>query len=654
MQFQILKIILWPSRSSLPPRVVALEKGRVNVISGASRTGKSAIIPIIDYCLGSDRCAIPVETIRNACRWFGILVETEEGQKLLARREPGSQRSTSDMYILEGARVDVPPTIPDKNTTADNVKGRLDELCGLSRLNFDIEGTGSGFKGRPSFRDLMAFTFQPQNIVANPDVLFFKADTFEHREKLKTIFPYVLNAVTPQVLAAQHECDGVRREIARKERELTNLRHVSERWNAELRSWAVRARELGFVENAIPPDATRDTLVAILQDATRTPRRPFPSPEGIAEAMVELAQLQAEERTADNQLRSLHRRLAEMSKLKQNVEQFGASLGIQRDRLALAKWLRKLEDTSQVCPICTNALTQPSQVLEELYASLDKLENELTRSRTVPASFDRELVRVRQGIQLYSEKLRGIGLRRTEVESRSEEARAIGFRETEASRFIGRVEKGLEMQEALDDDGTLARELEVLRDRERELALLISAGEVERRKKRALERIASFAAKLLPFLDAERPNDPLELSITDLTLRVKGVDREDFLWEIGSGANWLSYHVAVSLGLQQFFIESTHNPVPSFLVYDQPSQVYFPRKLARPEATDDDPAIEDEDIEAVQKVFRTLAQVTTALKQKLQVLVLDHAGGNVWGTIPGTHLVEEWRDGRKLVPQDWL
>ena len=654
MQFQILKIILWPSRSSLPPRVVALEKGRVNVISGASRTGKSAIIPIIDYCLGSDRCAIPVETIRNACRWFGILVETEEGQKLLARREPGNQRSTSDMYILEGARVDVPPTIPDKNTTADNVKGRLDELCGLSRLNFDIEGTGSGFKGRPSFRDLMAFTFQPQNIVANPDVLFFKADTFEHREKLKTIFPYVLNAVTPQVLAAQHECDGVRREIARKERELTNLRHVSERWNAELRSWAVQARELGFVENAIPPDATRDTLVAILQGATRTPRRPFPSPEGIAEAMVELAQLQAEERTADNQLRSLHRRLAEMSKLKQNVEQFGASLGIQRDRLALAKWLRKLEDTSQVCPICTNALTQPSQVLEELYASLDKLENELTRSRTVPASFDRELVRVRQGIQLYSEKLRGIGLRRTEVESRSEEARAIGFRETEASRFIGRVEKGLEMQEALDDDGTLARELEVLRDRERELALLISAGEVERRKKRALERIASFAAKLLPFLDAERPNDPLELSITDLTLRVKGVDREDFLWEIGSGANWLSYHVAVSLGLQQFFIESTRNPVPSFLVYDQPSQVYFPRKLARPEATDDDPAIEDEDIEAVQKVFRTLAQVTTALKQKLQVLVLDHAGGNVWGTIPGTHLVEEWRDGRKLVPQDWL
>ena len=102
--------------------------------------------------------------------------------------------------------------------------------------------TGSGFKYRPSFRDLMAFTFQPQNIVANPDVLFFKADTYEHREKLKTIFPYVLQAITPDILAAQHELESIRRELARKERELENLRKVSERWSAELRQGSASPR----------------------------------------------------------------------------------------------------------------------------------------------------------------------------------------------------------------------------------------------------------------------------------------------------------------------------------------------------------------------------------------------------------------------------
>src|SRR3546814_1767917 len=77
------------------------ELGVVNVISGASKTGKSAMIPIIDFCLGADKCAIPVGHIREKCAWFGILVETVEGQKLLARREPGSQKNTGDMRSEE-------------------------------------------------------------------------------------------------------------------------------------------------------------------------------------------------------------------------------------------------------------------------------------------------------------------------------------------------------------------------------------------------------------------------------------------------------------------------------------------------------------------------------------------------------------------------
>jgi hypothetical protein len=89
----------------------------------------------------------------------------------------------------------VPDRIAEKTTNVDAVKGVLNRLAGLSNLEFE-PNTESGFKSRPSFRDLMAFTFQPQNVVANPDVMFFKADTTEHREKLKTIFPYVLGAVT--------------------------------------------------------------------------------------------------------------------------------------------------------------------------------------------------------------------------------------------------------------------------------------------------------------------------------------------------------------------------------------------------------------------------------------------------------------------------
>lgn len=49
MLFQIKKIILWPNDIAHKPRELNFREGKVNVITGASRTGKSAIIPIIDF-----------------------------------------------------------------------------------------------------------------------------------------------------------------------------------------------------------------------------------------------------------------------------------------------------------------------------------------------------------------------------------------------------------------------------------------------------------------------------------------------------------------------------------------------------------------------------------------------------------------------------
>ncbi|WLD13658.1 DUF3732 domain-containing protein [Planctellipticum variicoloris] len=627
----------------------------MNVISGASKTGKSAIIPIIDYCLGADKCAIPVETIRNACSWFGVVIHSDEGQKLFARREPGQQKSTSDMFVLEGHSIAIPSEIAAKNTTSDAVKAKLDDLAGLSRLDFDFEKTGSGFRGRPSFRDLMAFTFQSQNIVANPDVLFFKADTYEHREKLKTVFPYVLRAVTPEVLAAKHELEVVSRQLARKERELESITRVSERWQAELRASAVQAREFGLIDKPLPPDASRDDLLDLLRVVVQKKAVAISDSVGVSEAMDELVSLQREESEVDATLQRLRRRLAEMSKLKENSANFRAALTVQRERLGIVRWIEGMH-AAHVCPICASTVDDESAGIKELVGALEEVEATLERTVSTPASFDRELLRVKQEFDQSIERLKGITIRQEEVQRRSTAASESQYRATAVSRYLGRLDRALEMQGALADGGSLSDEVETLKLRQGELQNLVGQAGIDLRMRRALERIGNYAGRLLPGLEAERPDDPVELSITDLTIKVRGEQRDDYLWEIGSGANWLSYHVAVSLALQQFFIGNEPNPVPSFVVYDQPSQVYFPRRLARSkdDNAESDPRLLDEDVLAVQKVFTTFARTVAALRGELQVIVLDHAGPEVWGHSSGVHLVEEWRGGTKLVPSEWL
>ena len=160
----------------------------------------------------------------------------------------------------------------------------------------------------------------------------------------------------------------------------------------------------------------------------------------------------------------------------------------------------------------------------------------------------------------------------------------------------------------------------------------------------------------MPLLDAETPNDPVSLSDTELMLKVQRAGREDFLWEIGSGSNWLSYHVAITLALHQFFLSLPACPVPNFIVYDQPSQVYFPQRLA--DRKDIEPIAEpewsDQDVEAVRKVFVAMSQAIAATKEGFQIIVLDHAGKSVWGGTPLVHEVDDWRNGVALIPTDWM
>ena len=52
MTIQILEIILYGKNGK--KRVLSFSLGKVNIITGSSATGKSAIIDIVDYCLVVD------------------------------------------------------------------------------------------------------------------------------------------------------------------------------------------------------------------------------------------------------------------------------------------------------------------------------------------------------------------------------------------------------------------------------------------------------------------------------------------------------------------------------------------------------------------------------------------------------------------------
>lgn len=655
MFFQIRAILLWPRNPAFKPRRLRFDLGKVNVISGASRTGKSAVIPIIDYCLGASTCSIPVNTIRKHCEWFGVIVATDQGDKLLARREPGAQRNTDDMFLMEADTiVDIPQRIV-KNTNADAVKRLLDDLAALSKLDFTGGEESTGFDGRPSFRDLAAFTFQPQNIVANPDVLFFKTNTYEHREKLRKIFPYVLGAVTPGLMAKQFDLQRTKSELRRKERELKEAQEVSARWLADLTAKFSEAQELGLTPKPEQPP-TRGQMMELLEEVVaRTDLTITVSTATISEALSELTDLESEEREVSRELTTLRHRLEEMNRMRVGGDQYDAAIGLQRGRLQLSSWLVGHTDGDADCPMCGSHTASARSKLEVLSARLQEVEAEAGVDKEVPAAFDRELQRVMTEVGVTTERLRSVQIRKRALSGRSKEASERQFGAKKAERFVGNLEAALDLHRRLGSDSGLVDEVSKLRERVQGLEAELRAQDVESRKRRALNAVNSYAGRLLPLLDVENPDDPISLEISDLTIKVRGTDREDYLSEIGSGSNWLSYHLAMLLALHQFYLSQPNSPVPGFLVLDQPSQVYFPKNVVRrPDEEEQELRLRDEDIDAVQKAYEVLGKVVLQAKGKLQVIVLDHASRDLWGNIPGVVGLKEWRDGTKLVPMKWL
>lgn len=209
MDFQLVKLIIWPKNKQFAPRIIQFEPGKVNVITGASRTGKSAIIPIIDYCLASSDCFIPIDTIRDYASWYGVVFQTESEQILISRKVPVGNKVSNEFYLSRGSIVSIPPIIVEANENSEGVKHILNAITNVPYFNLGSEDEREGYQSRLGFRDLMAFVFQNQDIVANQNILFYKTHAHEHRERLRNWFPYILGAETIDILAARQRLQKV-------------------------------------------------------------------------------------------------------------------------------------------------------------------------------------------------------------------------------------------------------------------------------------------------------------------------------------------------------------------------------------------------------------------------------------------------------------
>jgi hypothetical protein len=124
MTFQIETVALY-SRTG-DRRELRLTPGAMNVITGGSQTGKTALLGIIDYVTGGSP-SLPAGPVRDAVGWYGLALRRDDSRLFVGRRvPPPGQQTSEDIYVDARATTELPAADSlSKNTNKDGLEAVL-------------------------------------------------------------------------------------------------------------------------------------------------------------------------------------------------------------------------------------------------------------------------------------------------------------------------------------------------------------------------------------------------------------------------------------------------------------------------------------------------------------------------------------------------
>ena len=652
-------------------RIITFEIGKLNIIYGASQTGKSAIIPIIDYCLCSTANRIPAGTIRENCSAFAISLYL--GNQYLLIKRFGDLDPQKILYAYSEQSLNEFNEDNWLSTSREKFKLHLNNALGISfsEIANDSSNNENDKSGRPSYRDLVSFNFQPQNIVANPNCLLYKTDIYKYRSRLQKIFDYAIGAQSSKQLYDDIQKQALEIELKNYQGEKERLIQYNQKIINNSETLLLKAIEYGLLNSTTQIDLSdiagvQNLLQKIAEKNISDIKLSDKSDQLIAQKIQNLINKSDEILTDIRGLKQERNNISEILGLE---KEYTKHLEEEKSRLKIAEFIKNFCEENK----------KDTSVIEDvnaLYNNLIHIENTIIeRKLNEKTAYEAKYSAIINEINKKSKKLNSILKNKATLEEKTREKSIL---ENIYVNIIGQAQKYISIME---DEKELDEKIQKIQQQIND-----HTHNIDENRKNCLTSIINKSNSYVPlFAEFDKISD---FRKDDLTVKVQKNNEisTHYLWETGSGSNWVAYHIASLLGFQKHFI-NIQSPVFNFLIFDQPSQVYFPKINSYLDATvnydvqgkenDKDKGLSD--LECVQEMFKVMSKAINDNKiikkstivdengkeqvieeiedSKLQVIVLDHAGPDVWLNKEGitdVNYLDEWSKENPLVPLSWI
>lgn len=635
---QIKELVLYGRNGQ--KRYLKFNLGKVNIITGSSGTGKSAIGDIIEYCLGGDKCEIAAGIIRNSVAWYGLLLQFKDEQIFVARENPPiTQQSTNKCYYEVGKNLSTPIRGNFmSNTTNDGIEKMISAKLGICE-NLNIPPLGQTRAPlEANIRHALIYNFQKQTEIASKTILFHRQEEDFMTYAIKDTLPYFLGIVPQNALELENQEKIIKRKLNIAQREIQEVKQIEGNGLQKAIGLLSEAIKVGLVDEDANIDRENyKEVICALNVASQWQPSYIQNTAG----MDRLSQLQQNLNDEELRLDQIKQDIKDANDFLGDIKGYTSEIEHQKVRLESIGIFDTLDFRNNRCPLCSSELKQslPSadaikMAAKALSHNLETVTRDKPKLRKYVDEMENEMQKIQERIKSIKSEIAGI----YEEDSTASKLKDLYCRR---AVVIGRISLWLESVKVLNDSSNKEKEIESLERKLIEIENLLGEEQIEEKKQSVLRILSEDMSNWARELKLEHCENPIRLDMDNVTAVIDLPERPVTLQQLGSGKNWVGIHLITYFALHKYFIKN-HCPVPNFIFMDQPSQVYFPSEKDE----------HKHDVEAVKRIYHFIFERVNHLYPDFQVIIVDHA--NFIDKEFQDAVIEQWsEDGIKLIPDNW-
>lgn len=614
MRFIIKQLTLWLNNGSI--RKLEFRENKVNVITGASGTGKTEIMAIIDYCFFASETKIAEEKINENVNWYGVTFEINKSTYTIARKS-FTDKKVSDKYYFSA--VGEIPELPFENNNTDNIKKVIENEFSIDK-NVVIPYGGRHIKAgtKVSFRYFQLLTSQSENVIVNSEVYFDKQNKGRYREALERVFDIAFKIDTVENMLIEEKVTSLTRDINRLERKQTIIDSEKNLFENDMKRDIKRARELQLISNEyIPANMYLDSL----KEITKT---------------VYSFDINKDKEELVRKKSDLLLKIKNLKRLESEYEKYIEVEKIKYDSLKPVNYIK--ENYYGLLNFPETAMLL--KILEEDFKVLKK-------KISLKKPFN---INIKSEIENYIQKIEEVD----EDLSQYPEENLISNDVYEKILFIGELRYKISIYENKKNEEDYKEQI----SNKKEQLVELESEIVDVSEKRVLfvNLLESLIQNYL-----EEVGDALGIyegykAVFNYTNKSLGLRKPNSLSisNVGSSSNHLFMHLCLFLSLHEASVIQKSEYIPQYLILDQPSRPYYGDEK---DFDNDDEVWNNSIVEtdkykirkAMQLLNDFIDKINSEYKEDFQIILLEHIPGKVWEGLDNFHLVEEFRNGNALI-----